>query len=125
MTLAAIYAHIDCADLEASRRWYTTLFAREPDAAPMDGLLEWLHGEQAGLQLFRAPERAGAGTLTLIVTDIHGERARLDEAALRPGAVEEGDHVVICRMRDPDDNLVVLAQPRDAGAVQPFEATDT
>jgi hypothetical protein len=30
-----------------------------------------------------------------------------------PGKVEEAAYTTICRVRDPDDNLVVLAQPHD------------
>lgn len=107
MPLTAIYANVACRDLESSARWYGTLFGRDPDAAPMDGLVEWHHGEAAGFQLHRNPEKAGRGTLTLIVSDIASERERV--AALGPGEVEAADYVSIVRMQDPDGNLVVLA----------------
>jgi hypothetical protein len=28
-----------------------------------------------------------------------------------PGKIEEADYTTICRFRDPDDNLVVMAEP--------------
>jgi len=86
MPLTAIYANLACSDLGRSRAWFATLFGREPDAAPMEGLVEWHHGEGAGFQLSAEGEddaKAGRGTLTPIVSDLRGERSRL--AALSPG----------------------------------------
>jgi catechol 2,3-dioxygenase-like lactoylglutathione lyase family enzyme len=76
----------------------------------MPGLAEWHHREGAGLQLFENPEHAGHGTLTLIVSALPAERARL--AALSPGEIEPADYVSLIRLRDPDGNLIVLAEPR-------------
>ena len=111
MSLTAIYAQLSCTDLERSTEWFTLLFERKPDGTPMEGLAEWHHGEQAGFQLFEDANNAGRGTLTLIVADLGAERSRLSEAGLLPGKVEEADYTTISRFRDPDDNLVVLAQP--------------
>ena len=111
MSLIAIYANISCSDLETSRTWYATLLGRGPDAEPMEGLVEWHHGDQAGLQLFHGPQAAGKpgrGTLTLIASDLRGEHRRL--AGLSPGEVEPGETVSIVRLTDPDGNMVVLAQ---------------
>ncbi len=111
MTIDKIYAHVSCADIAASTDWYRTLLGRAPDAAPMPRLAEWHHGDSAGLQLFEDAGRAGQQTLTLIVGDLRGERARLDTAGLAPGEVEPADMASLFRLRDPDGNLVVLAQP--------------
>ena len=112
MAVQRIYAHLSCSDLAASLPWFEALFAREPDARPMDGLAEWHHRDAAGLQLFENPADAGRGTLTLIVEGLRDEHARLEKAGLRPGEVEAGDATSLVRLRDPDENLVVLAQPR-------------
>lgn len=109
-TLQGIYAHLDCRDLDASEGWFTALFGRGPDTRPMQGLIEWAHGEN-GLQVFHDAGRAGRGTLLLIVGDLEAERARLDKTGLSPGAVEPGGGGTICRLADPDGNRVVLAQP--------------
>jgi hypothetical protein len=37
------------------------------------------------------------------------ERKRLADAGLEPGPIEEARDFFILRLRDPDDNLVVLA----------------
>lgn len=111
MALLSVYAHVSCSDLERSLRWYTQLLERAPDARPMAGLAEWRHGASAGFQLFQDTRHAGASTLTLIVNPLREYHARLGRAGLSPGPIEPGDHASILRLRDPDGNLVVLAQP--------------
>lgn len=111
MTLQKVFAHISCSDLSASTAWYGHLFGRIADATPMEGLAEWHHGEVAGLQLFEDAGKAGQQTLTLIVTDLRGEHARLTNADLSPGAIEPADSTSLVRLADPDGSLVVLAQP--------------
>ena len=52
-------------------------FGRVPDARQMAGSVEWHHGADAGVQLWQDAANAGHGTLTLIVTEIVEEQARL------------------------------------------------
>ena len=78
MHLTAIFAQLCCRDLEVGIAWFSALFARPPDARPMDGLAEWHHGAEAGLQLRLAPDHAGHGTLTLIVPDLAAQRRGLN-----------------------------------------------
>lgn len=111
MTLRKIYAHLDCSDLDRSIPWFETIFDRPPDARPMDGLAEWHHADEAGFQLFQNPDDAARGTLTLIVEGLEEERSRLKAAGLTPGALEAATSVSLIRLRDPDNNLVVMAQP--------------
>ena len=114
MALDKVYAHLSCTDLNRSTDWFGKLFGRPPDARPMDGLVEWHHGNSAGFQVFAEPSNAGHGTLTLIVTGLRDEHARLLGAGLEPGDLEPADTASLVRLRDPDGNLVVFAQPRRA-----------
>lgn len=111
MAIEAIYAHVSCADLERSADWFARLFGRGPDARPMASLAEWHHRDGAGLQLFEDAPNAGRQTLTLIVSDLHGEHRRLTQLGLHPGDVEPADTVSLVRLHDPDGSLVVLAEP--------------
>ena len=111
MALTAIYAHLSCSDLARGVDWFSAVFRRGPDARPMAGLAEWHHGTASGFHLYENAEHAGHGTLTLIVDAVRGERARLSQAGLEPGEVQEADYAAIVQLRDPDRNLVVLAQP--------------
>lgn len=111
MGIKSIYAQLGCSDLNRSKHWYCILFNREPDANPMDGLLEWHHEENAGFQLFSNSANAGRGSMTIIVEGLFEERERLVDAGHQPGEVEAGDFASICQMSDPDGNLIVLAEP--------------
>ena len=108
--IRAIFAQLNCSNLETSVGWFSELFHREPDSRPMKGLAEWHYGDLAGFQLFEKAEDAGHGTLTLVVEDIEGEHRRLVEAGLKPGEVEPGKNTLV-RLNDPDGNLVVLTEP--------------
>ncbi|MCR6499712.1 VOC family protein [Shinella sp. CPCC 101442] len=110
MSLNKIYAHLNCADLDTSIRWFTAIFNRGPDARPMEGLAEWHRADSAGFQFFQNPADAGHGTLTLILRALENERSRLETAGLSPGDIEQASYVRLIRLRDPDKNLVVLAE---------------
>jgi hypothetical protein len=77
----------------------------------MAGLAEWHHRDDAGFQLFEDRANAGRGTMTLIVSSLREEHARLAKAGFAPGDIEAADTTSLVRLRDPDNNLVVLAQP--------------
>ncbi|MEE4212527.1 MAG: VOC family protein [Parvularcula sp.] len=111
--LQKILAQLNCTDIDRSTVWFTTLFGRSPDQAPMDGLKEWHHADFAGFQLFLNPSDAGRGCLTLIVDDIDAELRRLSDAGIETGKVGTGDIATISQLRDPDGNTVVLAEPRE------------
>lgn len=114
MPLSRIFAHLSCSNLPTSRTWFEKLFGRAPDAHPMNGLAEWHHGGNAGLQLFENAQHAGRGTLTLIVEGLSGERERLEKAGLEPGEIEPATSARLVRLHDPDGNLVVMAEPEQA-----------
>jgi hypothetical protein len=52
--------------------------------------------------------------MTLIVSDLSGEHARLKAAGLAPSDIEPADTTSLVMLRDPDNNLVVFAQPGPA-----------
>jgi hypothetical protein len=109
MAIATIFAQVSCSNLETSARWYETLFGKPPARRPMPGLAEWQFTDSAEVQLYEQKEHAGHSTLTLGVLPLEPERKRLAEAGLAPGPIEEAKDFFIVRLRDPDQNLVVLA----------------
>ena len=70
-------------DLERAIQSYSNLFDTEPDARPMDGLVEWRLGESFGVQLGSSPDRAGQSTLVLEETDLDLLASHLDDVGLR------------------------------------------
>jgi catechol 2,3-dioxygenase-like lactoylglutathione lyase family enzyme len=112
MTIATIFAHVSCSDIETSAAWYETLFGKPPIRRPMPGLVEWQFSDSAEVQLFEQKEHAGHSTLTLGVLPLAPERKRLEAEGLHPGPIEETEGFFVLRMRDPDGNLIVLASAR-------------
>ncbi len=112
MSIETIFAHVSCSDLAASMAWYEKLFGKPPLRRPMPGLAEWQFSDSAEVQLYEDKAHAGHSALTLGVLPLEPERARLDAAGLAPGPIEEADDFFIMRMRDPDDNLIVLASAK-------------
>lgn len=112
MSIATIFAHVSCSNLETSIAWYEKLFGMPPLRRPMPGLAEWQFTASAEVQLYEEKEHAGHSTLTLGVLPLEPERKRLEAAGLAPGPIEAADDFFILRLRDPDGNLVVLASAR-------------
>lgn len=112
MPIEKIYAQLNCTDMERSAAWLAKIFGRPADAAPMDGLNEWHHADNAGVQLVQNGTDAGRGYLTLIVEDIEAELARLSDAGIKTEKATTGNMATVSQLVDPDGNKVVLAQPK-------------
>ncbi len=108
MTYTSVLAQSTVSDLSAAERWYTALLGREPDARPMDGLLEWHVTGGGGLQLWAEAERAGGGTVVLGTDDLDGTAAQLATAGMAAGEPDPGGGARLLRLTDPDGNRVVV-----------------
>ncbi|GFE67302.1 VOC family protein [Litoreibacter roseus] len=111
MPLVKIFAQLSCTDMERSTLWFTRLFGRSPDTNPMAGLNEWHHTDNAGFQLVENEHDARHGCMTLTVDDITSELRRLHAVGIETGETSTGDIATIAQMRDPDGNVIVLAEP--------------
>lgn len=112
MAIQTIFAHLSCSNLETSVAWYQKLFGKPPGRRPMPKLAEWQFSDSAEVQLYEDKAHAGASTLTVGVLPIEPERKRLEAAGLTPGPIEETGDYFLVRLRDPDQNLVVLASAK-------------
>lgn len=95
-------------DLDRAQDWYTRLFGRGPDAAPMPGLLEWHLGESFGVQVWSEPERAGRSCVVLDETDLDAAAQRLSDAGIAHDGPQPGGGARILQLADPDGNRVVI-----------------
>ncbi|MFC7306644.1 VOC family protein [Streptomyces monticola] len=106
-----VHAVICVTDFDAALDWYEALLGRGPDQEPMEGLAEWYLGGAGAIQVFRDPDRAGAGLLTLSVSDVDKYAAVLGSGGLdvaEPQDTEGGFRVTT--LADPAGNTVTLAQ---------------
>src|SRR4051794_18322427 len=81
MQITNVLAGVAVRDFEAGKRWYATLFGREPDAEPMGRLAEW-HTASGDVQVMVDERRAGGSMVAFHVPDAS---AALAELAARGG----------------------------------------
>jgi hypothetical protein len=112
MTIANALASVAVSDLAASSLWYETLLG--PGNHPMPEVVEWQLTRGGGLQIYEAPERAGQGSCTLIVTDIDDVARRLDASGLATHVEPaRNDRVDTIMIKDPDGNSIAFSMPKD------------
>jgi catechol 2,3-dioxygenase-like lactoylglutathione lyase family enzyme len=109
-----VLAGIAVADLDSALAWYERLLGRPADEFPMDGLAEWHYAETGWIQLIRDADRAGNALLTLVVDDLEGYVAVLEERGLAPGAIDDttSDIVLFAAITDPEGNTITLVEQR-------------
>jgi catechol 2,3-dioxygenase-like lactoylglutathione lyase family enzyme len=109
MTINRLLAQMTVSDLDRAVSWYTRFFGREPDARPMDGLVEWHLHNAFGIQVWLDPKRAGRSTMVLEESDLNGRVAELDAE----GLPYEGPQTVtvsrVVQLDDPDGNRIVMS----------------
>lgn len=105
MSINHVLAVVPVTDIAVARKFYTTLFDREPDNNPMPNLIEWQLVDGGWLQVFQDDRRAGSGMLNLAVDDLAEQRGALTERGLAPGEIEEvSKGVQLSVITDPEGN---------------------
>lgn len=109
MTFQRLLAQAVVTDLEVAERWYATVFAGEPDARPMDGLLEWHLADTFGVQVWLDPSRAGRSALVIEDSDLDASAARLTAAGVDHEGPQPGGGARLLLLADPDGNHVAIS----------------
>jgi catechol 2,3-dioxygenase-like lactoylglutathione lyase family enzyme len=103
-----LLAQSTVSDLDAARTWYTAVLGREADATPMDGLLEWHFSDDAGVQVWEDPIRAGSSTTVVEVADLDDELSRLDKLGIAHDDPMNTPNFRVVTLEDPDHNRLNL-----------------
>lgn len=111
MEIERVFAVACVSDIQRSEEWYARFMGRAPDDRPMEGLVQWRSTEGGGLQLVQDREKSGNSLVTLIVPAMDRARRRLADASLLLEPSSQGDYGVLAQIRDPDGNLLTLAEP--------------
>jgi hypothetical protein len=104
----SMLAQCTVADLRKAQAWYEQLLERGPDLRPMDGLIEWHFGRNAGLQVWHEPDRAGKSTVVLDIPSFSDELRRLDHLGIVHDDPVHTPQFKVVTLYDPDGNRVVL-----------------
>jgi glyoxalase/bleomycin resistance protein/dioxygenase superfamily protein len=117
MTVTNALASLAVRDLEASTQWYEVLLGK--GSHPMTEVVEWKLERGGGLQVYEAPDRAGRGSCTLIVSDIDELAERLHQSGLAADAEPtRNDRVDTIMIKDPDGNSLAFSMPKDEQLVR-------
>jgi len=106
-----VFAGVPVSDYAASRSWYERLLGRPPDVLPHDEEAVWQLADGGLLYILADAANAGRSVVTLIVPDLAGELAALDERGIASPSVEAvGGAGLKATIVDPDGNRIALAQ---------------
>jgi len=111
-------ASVAVKDLKTASAWYEKLFRRPADSTPMPEVAEWKFERGGWLQVYQLPDRAGAGSCTLAVTDIVGLTTHLHSLGIDTSDSKFGDMVKTVMITDPDGNHLAFAETIDPTMAQ-------
>lgn len=109
MTIANALASVAVKDLEIASAWYSRLLGMSPER-PMKTVAEWHLSGGGGVQAYELPERAGHGSLTLVVTDIEQHLKELTAMGVDTSNRPSGNGIKTVMVTDPDGNHIALAE---------------
>ena len=112
MPIENVLASVAVGDLDAAVKWYEKLLDM-PASRPMAEVAEWRFPRGGGLQVYKLPERAGSGSVTLAVTAIEEQIARLDHLNIDTSHRTSNDKVKTVMITDPDGNHIAFAEAMD------------
>jgi predicted enzyme related to lactoylglutathione lyase len=111
MSVSNVFAGVAVKDFELVVAWYARLLERPADSRPMPNLAEWKFSEGGLLQVFNDEDRAGASSVTLAVTDLDEQVAKLVSKGIEIGPTTSSSFVKTAIIKDPSGNQIVFAQP--------------
>jgi catechol 2,3-dioxygenase-like lactoylglutathione lyase family enzyme len=114
MGIINVLASMAVRDLDTAVRWYEQVLGKPPDSRPMAEVAEWKFERGGWLQVYQLPERAGAGSGTLAVTDIAAQAGRLRGLGIDTGQRSAGPKVKTMMITDPDGNHIAFAEAIDS-----------
>ena len=109
MAFRHLLAQAVVTDLEVAEQWYATVLGGEPQARPMDGLVEWHLTDTFGIQVWRDPARAGHSAMVIDVSDLDAQAARLTADGINYDGPQSGGGTRLLILSDPDGNQVIIS----------------
>lgn len=107
-------------DIQSAIEWYERLLERRPDFMPDESIAEWQLYPGSWLVVIAARPDAGRNRIRFGVSDLSGERARVQalgisvtEPVTLPGVVR------YCDFEDPDGNRLGLFQDLSRYPLEP------
>jgi len=112
MAIDTVLASVAVKDLDKAVEWYAQLLGGQGNR-PMPEVAEWTFPRGGGLQVYKLAERAGKGSLTLVVDDIETAIAKLSSMKVDVSQRSTNERVKTLMVVDPDGNHLAFAQALD------------
>ena len=112
LAFTEFFAGIPVANFDAATAWYERLWGKAPDFYPEPGEAVWQIREHAWVYLVTDADRAGNALITVLVDDLDGLIAGLNDRGVEVGPIEEkGPSVPGLTLTDPEGNRITFGQP--------------
>ncbi len=106
-----VFAGIPVADLDAGLEWWERLLGRPPDMYPNDDEACWQVTDSGWIYVVRDAERAGMALVTVLLDDLRGFLAGVEERGIAVGEIGEKPGVLVTTIVDPEGNSIQFGQP--------------
>jgi predicted enzyme related to lactoylglutathione lyase len=106
-------ASVAVKDMNSAVLWYAKLLGRPADSRPMPEVAEWRFERGGWLQVYLNAERAGCGSVTLVVSSIDEQLSALANCGVDAGPTTTGPIVKTLMISDPDGNHIAFAEAID------------
>ena len=113
MAIDNALASVAVKDIKKAAKWYEKVLGRPADFRPMPEVAEWKFPGGGGLQVYQLAERAGSGSLTLPVSRIDDEIAKLEQLDIDTHQRTSSPKVKTVMVTDPDGNHIAFAESHD------------
>jgi predicted enzyme related to lactoylglutathione lyase len=113
MSIENAIASLAVKDLAAAVAWYQAVLGRAPDSEPMPEVAEWKFPRGGWLQVYRVPERAGNGSVTLAVSNIDEVISHVEKLGIDTSQRSSAAKVKTLMITDPDGNHIAFAEALD------------
>jgi predicted enzyme related to lactoylglutathione lyase len=113
MSIENAIASMAVKDLRSAVKWYQALFERPADSTPMPEVAEWKFPRGGWLQIYELPERSGACSCTLAVSDIEEIVAHVQQLGIDTSQRSSGAQAKTLMIVDPDGNHIAFAETLD------------
>jgi hypothetical protein len=110
MPIRNAMASLAVRDLDVSVPWYERLLGRPADS--------WKFERGGWLQVYQGADRAGAGSVTLSVSNLEEQMSAIRAAGIDPGEPIISEKVKVVMIKDPDGNSIAFAEALDPTIAQ-------
>ncbi len=111
MSINNVLAGISVKDFTSAVAWYERLLNRPTDSLPMEGLAEWQFAQGGRLQVFQDKDRGGSSSVTLVVTSLDDQLAKLQTEGISVGPTQTNPGLrKIAMVTDSEGNRITFVE---------------